>query len=97
MTRTIRNLRVTFDNAKRARTLAERGLDFADADKVFEGPVFTQEDDRYEYTEPRFQTYGFLDGRLVMLAWTPIPDGIHVISMRKCNDREQRKFASKLG
>ena len=97
MTKKRRKLKVTFDDAKRARTLAERGLDFADADQVFEGPEFTQEDDRFEYPEPRLQTYGFLEGRLVMFAWTPIPGGIHVISMRKCNDREKRRFTSKLG
>ncbi len=90
-------MRITFNEAKRAWTLKERGLDFADARKVFDGPAFTQLDDRYEYPEPRYQTYGLLDERLVMFAWTPIPDGIHVISMRKCNDRDQRKFASKLG
>ena len=90
-------MRVTFNEAKRAWTLRERGLDFADADKVFDGPAFTQPDDRDDYPELRFQTYGLLDERLVMFAWTPISDGMHVISMRKCNDREKRKFASKLG
>lgn len=90
-------MRIEYDEAKRQRTLLERGLDFADAGKVLEGPEFTQSDDRFDYPEPRFQTYGILEDRLVMFAWTPIPDGIHVISMRKCNDREQRKFKSKLG
>lgn len=91
------NVKITFDEAKRAWTLKERGLDFADAGKVFDGPEFTQQDDRFDYSEPRFQSYGLLDERLVMFAWIPIPDGIHIISMRKCNDREKRKFASKLG
>jgi len=30
-------MRITFDPAKRERTLAERGLDFEDASLVFEG------------------------------------------------------------
>jgi len=30
-------MRITFDPAKRAKTLAERGLDFADAEIVFAG------------------------------------------------------------
>ena len=90
-------MRITFDEAKRAWTLAERGLDFVDAGQLLEGPEFTQTDDRFDYPEPRFQTYGFLSGRLVMFAWTPIQDGVHVISMRKCNDREDRKFRTKLG
>ncbi|WP_232824241.1 BrnT family toxin [Blastomonas sp. UPD001] len=61
------------------------------------GPTFTQEDTRHDYPESRFQTYGLLDGRLVMVAWTPVPQGARVISMRKCNDREQAKFTSRLG
>ena len=90
-------MKITFDEAKRQRTLAERNLDFADASEVLKGSDFTQKDDRFEYPEPRFQTYGYLKSRLVMFAWTPIQDGIHVISMRKCNDREARKFKTKLG
>lgn len=90
-------MQITFDEEKRRKTLSERGLDFADANKIFDGPEFTQRDDRYRYPEPRFQTYGLLDDRLVMIAWTPIEDGIRVISMRRCNDREQRKFAKWLG
>jgi uncharacterized DUF497 family protein len=90
-------MQITFHEEKRRKTFGERGLDFADAGRIFEGPEFTQQDDRFDYPEPRFQTYGLLDERLVMVVWTPIEDGIHVISMRRCNDREQRKFAERLG
>jgi uncharacterized protein len=90
-------MQITFDEEKRRRTLEDRGLDFADADRIFDGPEFTQLDDRFDYPEARYQTYGILNERLVMIAWTPVEGGIHVISMRKCNDREQRKFARRLG
>ncbi|MGH6787329.1 MAG: BrnT family toxin [Novosphingobium sp.] len=90
-------MNVTYDPAKRAWTLRTRGLDFEDSPRIFQNAEFTQLDDRFDYPEPRYQTYGLLDERLIMFAWIPIPDGIHVISMRKCNDREKRKFASKLG
>jgi uncharacterized DUF497 family protein len=88
---------ISFDPEKRAWTLAERRLDFADAVRVLEGPTLTQEDDRFDYPEPRFQTYGWLDGRLVMFAWTPRADGIRVISMRNCHDKETRRIAPRLG
>jgi len=90
-------MNVEFDETKRAWTLRERGLDFAEAAKLFDGSEFTLEDDRFEYDEVRFQTYGLLNGRLVMVAWTPIESGIRVISMRRCNEREQRKFAQWMG
>ena len=82
---------------KRAATLADRGFDFADAAKVFQGATFTQADDRFEYGEPRFQTYGLLDGRLVMVVWTPRGAARHIMSMRKCNDREKTKVTHRLG
>ena len=90
-------MEISFDENKRALILKERGLDFADAGQIFEGPEFTDQDFRFDYPEPRFQTYGLLDGRMIMIAWTPTDDGIRVISMRKCNDREKRRFAKRLG
>ena len=90
-------MEVDYDGAKRTHTLDERGLDFSDAYKIFDGAEVTLLDDRFDYPEQRFQTYGNLDSRLVMIAWTPIEGGIRVISMRRCNDREQRKFANTIG
>lgn len=88
---------IDFDPAKRLATLEQRRLDFVDVAKVITGPTITSEDRRFDYVEPRFQTFGFLDGRLVMFAWTPIPGGVRVISMRKCNEREKDRFAARMG
>ncbi len=46
-------MRITFDPAKRDQTLAERGLDFVDAELVFEGVTLEVEDTRKNYGEPR--------------------------------------------
>lgn len=88
---------VSFDTEKRAWTLAERGLDFADALTVLDGPTLTLEDDRFDYPEPRYQTYGLLAGRLVLMVWTPVDTGIRVISMRHCHDKEAKRVAARLG
>ncbi|HEX8261644.1 MAG TPA: BrnT family toxin [Allosphingosinicella sp.] len=90
-------MEIGFDPAKREWTLEHRGLDFADAEKVFAGPKFTVEDNRRDYGENRYLTYGRLDDRLIAIVWTPRGDGRHVISMRKANEREQRKYQSQLG
>ena len=90
-------MQLSYDEAKRRWTLTHRGLDFADSKQIFDDVHFTQEDDRYDYPEPRFQTYGRMNGRMVMIAWTPVRNGIRIISMRKCNDREQKAFATRLG
>jgi uncharacterized protein len=88
---------ISFDSDKRDWTLVARGLDFADAEKVFAGLTLTLPDLRRDYGEPRFQTYGLLEERLVMVVWTARGDDWHVISMRKCNDREQAQFGKQLG
>ena len=88
---------ISYDSAKRDRTLAERELDFADAGKLFAGVTLTLEDDRQDYGEPRFQTYGLLDGRLVMVVWTPRGVDRHIISTRKCNAREKARYEALLG
>mgnify|MGYP001767340594 CR=1 FL=1 len=85
------------DPAKRARTLAERGLDFFDAVFVFAGRAVTLEDIRRDYGESRFQTYGLLRGRWVQVVWTPRGDIHHVISMRHCHEREIRRLEEHLG
>lgn len=89
-------MEVSFDPEKRAATLANRGLDFADAVIVFDGPVFEFEDDRFDDAEPRYSTIGMLNGRMVVVIWTEAEDGRRVISMRKANDREQSKFRHRL-
>jgi uncharacterized DUF497 family protein len=90
-------VKITFDRAKRDKTLADRGLDFADAVRVFEGATITAEDDRADYGEVRYRTVGHLRGRMVMVVWTPRGNARHVISMRKTNDRETRRFQRAFG
>lgn len=61
----------TWVEAKRRITLAERGLDLADAELVFAGRNFTYRDDRRDYGETRFISAGFLGERFVVVVWTP--------------------------
>ena len=87
---------ITFDPAKRAKTLAERGLDFADAEAVFSGVTLEVEDTRKNYGEVRMICYGLLDGRMVVLGYTPRDADRHIFSMRKANEREQVRIAPHL-
>jgi uncharacterized protein len=86
-------MRVTFDPVKRARTLVERGLDFADATIVFRGKTVEIEDRRRNYGETRVICYGLLAGRLIVIGYTPRDATRHVFSMRKANDREKTLLA----
>jgi uncharacterized DUF497 family protein len=90
-------VRITYDPAKREKTLRERGIDFADALEVFAGRTLTIEDDRQDYGETRYITIGYLRTRMVALVWTPRGNERRIISMRHCNDREKQRYDPALG
>ena len=84
---------ISFDPVKRAETLKNRGLDFADAGEVFSGRTITIQDERRDYEEDRFITVGHLAGRCVVLVWTPRGGARRVISLRYAHaDEEARWF-----
>ncbi|MDR2874901.1 MAG: BrnT family toxin [Methylobacillus sp.] len=89
-------MEITFDPVKREATLADRGLDFADAALVFSGVTLEVEDVRRNYGEKRIVCYGWLAGRMVVVGYTPRGAARHVFSMRKANEREQAKIAPRL-
>ena len=82
-----------WDDAKSDRFFRERGFDFAAVIPAFADPERIVEDDlRYEYGEPRFRLYGQVEGRLFVVAFT-LRDGVHrIISARKANRREVRRY-----
>jgi uncharacterized DUF497 family protein len=89
-------MKISYDPSKRKKTLEERQLDFEQAPLIFAGLVHTFEDDRFDYSERRWITFGLLHGRLVTLVWTPRGECCHIISLRKCNEREKKKYQGRL-
>lgn len=87
---------IEFDETKRARTLLERGLDFADAGQVLDGLQLTRSDDRHDYAEQRNVTFGLMFDRMVVV-WTPRGAARRIISRRYANDREIARYADALG
>lgn len=76
--------------------MAERGLDFRRAREIFAGLHLTRIDDRRDYGELRFISAGKLDGRIVIVTWTPRGVARRVISLRKANERETKRLAPHL-
>ena len=92
-----RGLPLATNLQKESYTILERrGLDFADAVDVFNGPTFTFEDDRRDYGEPRWVTLGLLREKVVVIVHTETEDEIRVISMRAAEKDEQLLFFSNL-
>jgi uncharacterized protein len=50
------------------------------------------EDTRLDYNEKRWLTLGKIDRRLFAVAYTPRGEVIRLISARKANEREQRRY-----
>jgi uncharacterized DUF497 family protein len=90
-------VKISYDPKKREQTLADRSVDFDTAPEIFEGPVYDQIDDRFEYGEIRTVTVGFFRGRMMIVVWTERQGVRHIISMRKANDREQAKYKELFG
>ena len=88
---------ITYDPDKRARALAERGLDFEDVKYVIQGTTLEVEDLRRDYGEIRVICYGVLNNRMIVVGYTPRGADRHVFSMRKANEREQTRIGPKIG
>lgn len=87
----------TWNEIKRQSNLKKHGLDFADAETVFSGEVFTFEDDRFPYGEQRFISIGLWRGQVVVMAHTEDAETIHLISMRKAEKHEQKLYVTHCG
>lgn len=81
-------MRFSWSETKRARNLKDHELDFIDTPRVFEGTIFTFEDDRFVYTEQRFVTLGLLAGIPISIVHTENEHEIRIISFRKATKRE---------
>ena len=85
-------MNLTWDELKRQTALADRGVDFADAQQVFARCVYEFEDIRHDYGECRMICVGFLSVRLMVVGYVQRGESRHIFSMRKANDREKLRF-----
>ena len=85
-------MKIEFDPRKSEKNARERGLPFDLVEWLdWESATFS-EDSRFAYPETRVIALGFLGERLHVVCFTPVPGGIRVISFRKANEREVRRY-----
>lgn len=87
----------TWDEPKRQANLQKHGLDFADAEKVFAGPLVLFEDQRNDYGEQRMVGIGQLDYLVVLVVHVETDQQIRVISMRKADSDETDLYFKNAG
>ena len=85
-------MRFEWNKAKRRSNLHRHGIDFADAERVFAGETVTFLDDRFEYGETRFLTFGLLWEEVVAIVHTETDDVIRVISVRRASRNEEESY-----
>jgi uncharacterized protein len=81
-----------WDEQKRKKTLKDRGVDFADFDLLHWDSALTLPDTRNEYGETRYITLGYINDRLHVAVWCYRGSNTRVISLRKANRREVKKY-----
>lgn len=90
-------MRYTWDEAKRQANLQKHGLDFVDAEKVFDSPLVLIEDTRETYDEQRMIGIGLLDFLVVLIVHVESDEEIRVISMRKADSDETDLYYKNAG
>lgn len=93
---TIKPTEITFDPAKNAANIRGRGLPFSLVRDEFDWTgAQVVEDRRKDYGERRFRALGLIGARLHAVVFTPRGAVMHIISLRKANRREERRYAAK--
>lgn len=88
-------MKFTCNEIKNQTNIEQRGLPLLLAELMFNAQILAREDTRKEYPERRYIGYNKIDGRLMVVVFClPSIDHAHIISFRKANEREQRKFES---
>ena len=83
-----------WDQEKSERNRRDRGLDFADAALIFDGPTQTAIDERQDYGEERIIAIGVVDGIILVVVYTDRGDVRRIISARHANKRERELWHS---
>ncbi len=82
----------TWDERKRRINLRRHGLDLAEAEAIWDNVTVTREDQRENYGEPRWVTFGVLHGEIAVLVYTERKDDDHYISLRRAEPHEANYY-----
>jgi uncharacterized DUF497 family protein len=89
-------IELEYDDEKNRRNIAERGLPFDLGEFVLTDPnVATECDNRKDYGEKRFLSYGKVGGLRLCLCWTPRNGRVRVITLFKVHEKEWEKHYGK--
>ncbi|MGB9151455.1 MAG: BrnT family toxin, partial [Alphaproteobacteria bacterium] len=74
---------------KRRQNIAKHGVDFEQMAIFDWETALGYQDERRDYSEPRFLVFDKISGRLYACVYTPRRNVKRIISLRKANEREE--------
>lgn len=89
-------MRYVFDPAKDVINRTKHGLSLALAEILFAGPHVSVIDDRFDYGERREVAFGLINGRLFVCVYADRDDERRLISLRKANRREVKRYGEEV-
>lgn len=87
-------MKYEFDPAKDEGNLDKHGLSLADAEGFEWDAAEIQEDTRRQYAEQRFEATGLIGDRLHVMIYCLRSDAVRVISLRRANSREVKRYVA---
>ncbi len=85
-------MKIGYDPVKNARNIAERGLSFEMVRLINRNTALTWQDERHDYGEERFAMLGEIEGRLYNVVFCIRGEIFWIISFRKANKREMKRY-----
>lgn len=86
-------MKIVFDSDKDAKNKANHGISLADAGLIEWDTLWVMQDTRKDYGECRMIGYAYIGERLFSVVYVDREDCRRIISLRKANSREIKRYA----
>ena len=90
---TIESVRYAYDPKKLAINVANHQVWFHEAERFAWETAVVSVDGRRRYGETRFVAHGLIEDRLYVMVFTLRETSVRIISLRKANTREVKRYA----
>lgn len=81
-------MKIEYDPNKNSINIKKHGISFEQAHSFDLENAIIEQDERFDYGEPRFNAFGFIGERMHVLTFVIRHSTVRVISLRKANKRE---------
>jgi hypothetical protein len=81
-----------YSTSKNEENITKHGISFDRVSEFELERAVTKIDNRFDYGEVRFISYGMMNNRLHVLVWTERNGEVRPISFRKANRKESKQY-----